>query len=201
MLFLRSVQSLSPALCDSMDCSTPGFPVHYQLLEPTQTHVHWVGDAIQPSLLCIVKGLSHVWLFATPWGAAHQASLSITNSHCLLKLMSIELVMHSNRFILWSPSSSCLQSFAPSGSFPMSQFFTLSDQSIGVSASASVLPVNVQDWFPLVDWLDLLAVQGTLKSLLQQSQFKSITSSALSFLYGLTFTLIHNYWKNYKLWS
>ena len=81
------------------------------------------------------------------------------------------------------------------------QFFPSGGQSTGVSVSASVLPVNVQDWFPLVDWLDLLAVQGTLKSLLQQSQFKSITSSALSFLYGLTFTLIHNYWKNYKLWS
>ena len=62
-----------------------------------------------------------------------------------------------------------LQSFPTSGSFPMSQFFALGGQSIGDSASASVLPVDIQDWFPLglIDWFDLLAVQGTLKSLLQ----------------------------------
>ena len=65
-----------------------------------------------------------------------------------------------------SPFSSCVQSFPASGSFPMSQFFTSGGQSIGVSASASVLPINIQDWFPL-GWTDLLAVQGTLKSLLQ----------------------------------
>ena len=66
------------------------------------------------------------------------------------------------------PFSSFLQSFPASGSFPMSQFFASGGQSIGVSASASVLPMNIQDWFPFkMDWLDLLAIQGTLKSLLQ----------------------------------
>ena len=81
--------------------------------------------------------------------AAWQASLSITNSWSLLKLMSIESVMPSNHLILCSLLSSCLQSFPASGSFPMNQFFASGGQSIGVSASASVLPMTIQDWFPL----------------------------------------------------
>ena len=104
---------------------------------------------VQVSFKGSVQSLSHVWLFATPWTAAFQASLSITNSQGLLKLMSIESVMPSNHLILWVSSSS--------GSFPMSQFFTSGGQSIGVSASASVLPMNIQDWFPLgwTDWISL----------------------------------------------
>ena len=70
------------------------------------------------------------------------------------------------------PFSSCLQSFPASGSFPMSQLFTSGGQSTGVSSSVSVLPVNIQDWFPL-GWLDLLAVQGTLKSLPQHHSSKA----------------------------
>ena len=72
------------------------------------------------------------------------------------------------------PFSSCLQSFPASGSFPMSQFFVSGGQSIGVSASASVLPMNIQDWFPLgwTGWISL-AVQGTLKSLLQHHSSKA----------------------------
>ena len=124
-----SVQFCSDAqscltLCDPLDCSTPGLPVHHQLPEFTQTHVHWVSDAIQPS-------------------------------HPLL-----------------SPFPSCPQSFPASGSFPMSQLFAPEGQSIGVSAAPSVLPMNIQDWFPL-GWLDLLAVQGTLKSLLQHHSSKA----------------------------
>ena len=88
-------------------------------------------------------------LFVTPWTAAHQASLSITNSWSLLKLMSIESVMPSNRLILLHPLSSCLQSFPASGSFPMSQLIASGGQSIGASASTPVLPMNIQDWFPL----------------------------------------------------
>ena len=67
---------------------------------------------------------------------------------------------------------SCPQSFPASGSFPMSQFFASGGPSIGISASASVLPVNIQDWFPLW-WFDLLAVQGTLKSCLQHHSSKA----------------------------
>ena len=80
----------------------------------------------------------------TPWMAAHQASLSITNSQSLLKHMSIESVMPSNHLIPVIPFSSHLQSIPASGSFPMSQFFTSGSQSIGVSVSASFLPMNIQ---------------------------------------------------------
>ena len=122
----------------------------------------------------------------TPWTAAHQAALSIANSRCLLKLMSIESVMPSNHLILCRPLSSHLQSFPASRSFPGSRFFTSGGQSIGVSASAPVLPVNTQDLFPLgwTGWISLLS-----KGLQESSptpQIKSINSLALSFLYSPT---------------
>ena len=97
------------------------------------------------SQFCSVQLLSHVQLFVIPWTAARQASLSITNSQSLLKLMFIELMMPSNHLILCCPFFSCLQSFPASGSFLVSQFFASGGQSIGVSASASVLPMNIQD--------------------------------------------------------
>ena len=114
------------ALYDTMDCSTPGFPVLHYLPEFTQAHIHWVGDAIQ---------LSHPAI----------------------------------------PFSSCPQSFPASESFPMSYLFTSGGQSIGVSASTSILPMNTQDWFPLgwKGWLDLLAVQRTHESLLQHHSSKA----------------------------
>ena len=93
-----------------------------------------------------VQLLSPLRLFVTPWTAAHQASLSITNSWSLLKFMSIELVMPSNHLI---PFFSRLQSFPASGFFPVSQFFTSGGQSIGASASTLVLPMNIQGEFPL----------------------------------------------------
>ena len=106
-----SVQSLSRVwLCDSMNCSTPGLPVHHQLPESTHIHVHWLSDAIQPS-------------------------------HPVV------------------PFSSCPQSFPASGSFPMSPLFASSGHSIGVSASASVPPMNTQDWSPL-GWTDWISLQS-----------------------------------------
>ena len=99
-----------------------------------------------PKIFSSVQLLSHVQLFATPWTAPHQASLSITNSRSLHKLMSIVSVMPSNHLILClHPLLLCLQSFPAPGSFPMSRFFTSGGQSIGVSASASVLSMNIQD--------------------------------------------------------
>ena len=95
--------------------------------------------------LSSVQLLSRVRLFATPWTAGRQASLSITNSWSLLRLMSIEPVMPSNYLTLCRHFFSNLQSFLASRTFQMSQFFTSGGQSIGVSASASVLPVNIQD--------------------------------------------------------
>ena len=104
-----------------------------------------------------VQSLSHVRLFATPWAAGGQASLSITNFQILPKLTSTESVMPSNHLILVIPFSSHLQSFPASGSFQMSQLFTSHGQSIGVSASTSVLPMNTQDWSPLgwTSWISL----------------------------------------------
>ena len=106
-----------------------------------------------------VQSLSCVRLFVTLWAAAHQASLSISNSRSLLKLMSIESVMPSNWLILCCPFSSHLQSFPASESFQMSPFFPSGGQSIGVSASASILPMNIQNWFPLgwTGWISLLS--------------------------------------------
>ena len=93
-----------------------------------------------------VQSLSCVRLFATLWTAARQAYLSITNSQNLPKLMSIELVMPPNHLILCHPLLlPNLQSFPASGSFQMSQLFASGGQSIGISASTSVLPMNIQD--------------------------------------------------------
>ena len=117
--------------------------------------------------LSSVQSLSHVWLFVTPWTTAHQASLSITNSPSPPKLMPIESVMPSNRLILCRPLLFLPSIFPASGSFQMSQPFASGGQSIGVSASTSVLPTNKQDW------LDLLAIPGTLKSLLQHHSSKA----------------------------
>jgi len=99
------------------------------------------------------------------------------------------------------PFSSCPQSLPASGSFPMSQLFTWGGQSIGVSASASFLPKNTQDWSPL-EWTPLVGSPCSPKDSQQSSptpQFKSINSSVLSFLNSPTLTSIHDYWKNHSL--
>ena len=119
-----------------------------------------------------IQSLSRVWLFVTPWTAVRQVSLSITNSQSPPKPMSIESVMPSNHLILCCPlSPPALNVSQHRGSFQMSQLFASGGQSIGVSALASVLPVNTQDF--RMDLLDLLAVQGTLKSLLQHHSSKA----------------------------
>ena len=126
-----------------------------------------------------VQLLSHVWLFATSWTAACQASLSITNSQSLLKLMSIESVKPSNHLILCCPLLLLPSIFLRTGSFQMSQFFASGGQSIGVSTSASVLPMNIQDWFPL-GWTDWISLQSTglsrvfSNTTVQKHQFSSI---------------------------
>ena len=124
-----------------MNCSTPGFPIHHQLSKLAQTHVHQVGDAIQPS-------------------------------HPVI------------------PFSSCLQSFPASGSFLRSQFYHIRWPKY-YSFSFSISPSNEYSGLISfrIDWFDL--VQGTLKSLLQHQQFKSINSSVLSFLYSPTLTSRH----------
>ena len=106
-----------------------------------------------------VQSLSHVRLYATLWTSAPQASLSITNSRSLLKLMSIDQWGHPTISSSVIPFSSYPQSFPASGSFQISQLFTSGGQSIRVSASASVLPVNTQDWSPL-GWTAWISLQS-----------------------------------------
>ena len=122
--------------------------------------------------LVLLLLFSRVQLFATPWTAAHQASpppRACSNS-CLLSWWCHPTI--SSSVDLFFP---CLLSFPASGSFPMSWLFASGSQSTGASASASVLPMNIQDWFPLVriGWFDFLAVQGNLKSLFQHYSLKA----------------------------
>ena len=133
----------------------------------------------------------------TPWTLALQASLSVTNSRSLLKLMSVESVIPSNHLIL------CCPLLLPPSVFPSIRVF--SDESVlhirwpkYWSFSCSISPSN--EYLGLIsfrmDWLDLLAVQGTVKHLLQHHSSKA--SSALSFLYSPTLTSIHDHWKNHS---
>ena len=132
----------------------------------------------------------------TPRTATCQASLSITNSQNLPKLMSVESVMPSNHLVLFS---SCPQSFPTSGSFQMSQLFASGGPNIGVSASTSVLAMNTQDWSP-VGWTGWISLKSKgLSRVFSNTQFKSINFSALSFLYRPTLTSTHDYWKNHSL--
>ena len=106
-----------------------------------------------------VESLSHVRLFATPWIAACQASLSITNSQNSLRLMPIKLVMPSSHLILCHPILLLPQSLPASESFPMSQLFAWGGQSTGVSALASFFPKNTQNWSPL-EWTGWIFLQS-----------------------------------------
>ena len=135
-----------------------------------------------------------------PMDCSTPTPLSSTISHTLLKFMSIESVMLSNHLIpcYLPPLSFYLQSFPASGSFLMSQLFASGGQNIGASASASVLPMNTQDWFPL----GLTGVTQCSSRDSQDSspapQFKNINSLALSLLYGPTLTYIHDYGKKHS---
>ena len=143
-----------------------------------------------------VQSLSHARLFATPRTAACQASLSITNSWSLLKLMSIESVMPSNHLTL------CRPLLLPPSIFPSIRVF--SNESVlriiwPKYWSFSISPSN--EYSGLIsfrmDWLSLLAVQGTLKSLIQHHSSKA-SISVLSFVYSPTLAFIHDYWKNHS---
>ena len=118
-----------------------------------------IQTKIRMIFCCCCSVAQFIWLFATPWTAAHQASLSITNSWSLLKLMSIESIMPRNHLILCRPLLLPPSIFPASGSFPMSWLFASGSQSIGASFSASVLPMNIQDWFPL-EWTGWISLQS-----------------------------------------
>ena len=96
-----------------------------------------------------VQSFSRVWLFATPWTAIHQASLSITNSWSLLKLMSIKSVMRSNHLIFCSSLLLPPSIFSSIRVFSVESVLRIRWPKIGASASVSVLPMNTQGWFPL----------------------------------------------------
>ena len=148
--FFGSVAQLCPTLCDPMNGSTPGLPVHHQLLEFTQTPVHWVGDAVQNLILC-------------------RPFLLLPSIFPSIRVFSNESALH----IRWPKCWSFSFKFSPSNEHPGLIF--------------------------RMDWVDLLAVQGTLKKSSPTPQFKSINSSALSFLYSPTLTSIHDHWKNHSL--
>ena len=145
-----------------------------------------------------VQLLSRVRLFATSWTTAGQVSLSITNSRSSPKLMAIESVMPSSHLILCRSLSSCPQSFPASGSFPMSLLFAWGGQSIGVSASTSLLPMNTQEWSPL-GWTGWISLQSKGLSRVfsntttQKHQFFSTQLSLCP-----TVTYIHEYGKNHS---
>ena len=144
-----------------------------------------------------VQSLSCIQLFAAPWSAACQASVSITNSQSLLQLMSIESVMPSNHLILCHPILLLPSIFSSIRVFSNESAILIRWPKCW-SFSFSISPSN--EYSGLIsfrmDWLDLLAVQGSLKSLLQHHSSKA--SSALSYLYSPTFISIHDYWKNHS---
>ena len=135
----------------------------------------------------------------TPWAAAHQASLSITNSRSLFKFMSTESVMPSNYHIL------CHTLLLPPSIFPSRKVFS-NESALCIrwakywNFSFSISPSSEYSGLisSRMDWLDLLAGQGTLKSLLQHHSLKSINFLVLSFLYSPTLTSIHDHWRNHS---
>ena len=146
-------------------------------------------------IVVVVQSLSHVGLFMTPWTAACQASLFFTISQNLLKLMSVEWVMPSNNLVLCHPL--LLPSIFPSIKvFNNKLALHIRCHNTGASALASVLPMNIQGWFPL----ELTALISLLSKGLSQvsspaSQLETISSLVLSLLYGPTLRSVHDYWK------
>ena len=194
---ISSVQSLRHVwLCNPVDCNMPGFPVHHQLLELAKIHVHWVGEAIQPSRLpSSPSQFSSVAqscpTLATPWIAACQASLSITNSRSPPKSMSIKSMMPSNHLIF------CHLLLLLPSIFPSNRVFS-NESTLCVrwpkywSFGFSISPSNEHPGLISfrMNWLDLLAVQVTLKSLLQHHSSKA---SVLLHSAFFTVQLSHQY--------
>ena len=173
-----------------------GFRVLTTLLLSATVYSHLLTKSVCGFLsFSSVQSLSHLWLFATPWTAARQAFLSITNSQSPPKPMSIVSVMPSNHLVLCHPLL-----LLPS-IFPSIRVFS-NESALCIrwpkywSFSFDISPSN--EHLGLIsfrmDWLGLLAAQGALKSS-STPQFKSISSSALSFLYSPTLTSTHDYWK------
>ena len=178
-------------------------------IEPKQKQ-HPVGDVTcdgskvwcckEQYCISSVQSLSHVQLFAIPWTAACQASLSITISQSSLKLTSIESVMPSSHLIPCRPLL-LLPPIPPSIRVFSNESTLLMRWPEYWSFSFSIIPSKEHPGLISfrMDWLDLLAVQGTLQESSPTPQFKSINSSVLSFLHSPTLTSIHDQWKNHSL--
>ena len=147
-----------------------------------------------------VQSLSRVQLFANSWTAARQASLSITNSRSLLRLMCTESMMPSNHLILCRPLLLLISIFPSIRVFPNESALHirwLKNWSFSFNISPSKEHPGLISF--RMDWLDLLAVQGTLKSLFQHHSSKASILWLSGFLYRPTFTSTHDYWKNHTL--
>ena len=151
---LNSVTQSCPTVCNPVKRSMPGLPVHHQLPEYTQTHIHWVSDAIQPSHLP-----------SSPFPPALNLSL-LPSTFPSIKVFSNNSALH----IRWPKYWSFSFNISPSNEHPRLISFRM-------------------------DWLDLIAVHGTSQESSPTSQFKSINSLALSFLYSPTLISINDYWK------
>ena len=146
-----------------------------------------------------VQLLSHVQLFAAPWTAARQASLSVTNYWSLFKLMFMESVVPSNHLILCCALLLLPSNFLNIRSFRVSQLFTSGGQSIGVSASISILPMNTKDWSSL-GWNGWISFQcKALSRVVSNTTVQKHQFFELSFLYSQILTSIHDHWKNHSL--
>ena len=141
------------------NCFSIFYCVHICIVQKLweEWHTHY---AILTCMIVVVQSFSCVQLFATPLTVAHQASLSITITWSLPKLMSIDQWGHPTISSSVIRFFSCLQSFPASGSFLMSRLFTLGVQSIGALVSALALPMNIQHWFPLglTDFISLQSI-------------------------------------------
>ena len=181
--------------------SLPGEPHGQRSLAGHSPRGHRVSDMTAATAhrhqFSSIQSLSRVRPSATPWTAARQASLSIISSRRLLKLMTIESVMPSNHLSLCRPLLLLPSIFPNIRVFSKESVFCIRwPKYWNFSISSSNEYPGLISF--RMDWLDLPAVQGILKSLLQPP-FKSINSSALSFLYSPTLTSIHDHWKNHSL--
>ena len=187
-----------------LPCPHPGDPPDtgikpMSLMSPTLTGGFFTTSTTNVWVV-VVQSLSNVWLFVTPWTATCQASLSFTISWNLFKPISTESVMPSNHLIL------CLPLLLLPSIFPSIRVFS-NELVLCIrwpkywNFTFSISPSNQYSGLTSfrIDWFDILAVQGTLKSLLQHHSLKAINSSALSLLYGPNLTSVHNYWKNIAL--
>ena len=169
-------------------------------IESLETHPHTFSKSIfdKGGMNIVVQSSSCVQLFVTPWTAACQTSLSLNISWSLPKFISITSLMLSSHLILWC-SLILLPSVLALGTSQISQLFTSDDQNTGASASASVLPISIQCWFPL----RLTALISLLSKDSQESspapEFEGINSLALCLLYSPNLTTIHGHWEDHSL--